>query len=283
MRRGLVRALGLCGSQAVGILEIGDSWLKRMHPGWSAHSAMVAVSLARAGFLGPSTVFEGPRGFYATHLQRIPAGEASPTYKLGEIWQAIGIALKPYPICHFIHSFVDAALELRGQFDLDQIKRIECPLSKMIHPLVWEPQAQSKRPKDPYHALFSVPYAVALALSRGKVELKNFYDEPLDNPEILALADKVWCVDDPLSDFPRHFPGEVKVTLNDGQVFETRKPASLGSPDKPLSRSAIEAKFLSNATRVITQEAASELVDAVLGLDQEPSLDRIMRLCCTRG
>ena len=276
----LVRALGLCGSQAAGILEIGDSWLKRMHPGWSAHSALVAVSLGRAGFLGPSTVLEGPRGFYATHLQRVPVGEASPTYQLGETWQAMGIALKPYPICHFIHSFVDAALELRGQFALADVERIECPLSQMIHPLVWEPQAQSKRPKDPYHALFSVPYAVALALVKGQVELKNFYDEPLDSPDILALADKVWCVDDPLSDFPRRFPGEVRVTLTDGRVFAVRKAASLGSPDRPLSRDAIRAKFLANATRVIREEAAVELAEAVLHLEAERSLDRIMQLCC---
>ena len=275
----LVRALGLCGSQAAGILEISDSWLKRMHPGWAAHSALVAVALGGAGFLGPSTVFEGPRGFYATHLQRIPAGETLPSWKLGETWQAMGIALKPYPICHFIHSFVDAALELRGQFPLDQIERIECPLSKMLHPLVWEPQTQSKRPQDPYHALFSVPYAVALAFSRGRVELKHFYDEPLDSPDILALTDKVWCVDDPQSDFPRRFPGEVKVKLTNGQVFQSRKPASLGSPDKPLSRTAIIAKFTSNATRVITPNAAAELVEAVLHIETEPNLSRIMGLC----
>ena len=51
--RALVRALGLCGSQAAGILEIGDSWLKRMHPGWSAHSAIVAGSAGPCRFSGP--------------------------------------------------------------------------------------------------------------------------------------------------------------------------------------------------------------------------------------
>ena len=120
---------------------------------------------------------------------------------------------------------------------------------------------------------------MALALSRGRVELSNFYDEPLDSPDILALADKVWCVDDPQSDFPRRFPGEVRVTLANGRVFQSRKPASLGSPDKPLPRTAIEAKFISNATRVITPAAASELVDAVLQLEAQPSISRIMSLC----
>ena len=121
-------ALGLCGSQASGILERGTSWLKRLHPGWAAHCGLSAMALARAGFTGPNTVFEGGRGFYASHIQRIPTGDDLPSHDLGRTWQARGIALKPYPCCHFIHGFVDAALELRGKFDLADIERIDCPL-----------------------------------------------------------------------------------------------------------------------------------------------------------
>ncbi len=47
-------ALGLCGSQASGILERGTSWLKRLHPGWAAHCGLSAMALARAGFTGPT-------------------------------------------------------------------------------------------------------------------------------------------------------------------------------------------------------------------------------------
>jgi hypothetical protein len=34
----LLSALGLCGSQASGILQIQGCWLKRMHPWWATHS-----------------------------------------------------------------------------------------------------------------------------------------------------------------------------------------------------------------------------------------------------
>jgi 2-methylcitrate dehydratase PrpD len=40
----LVSAFGLAGSQASGILEIGRSWLKRLHPGWAAHAGLIADS-----------------------------------------------------------------------------------------------------------------------------------------------------------------------------------------------------------------------------------------------
>ncbi|MGC3986801.1 MAG: MmgE/PrpD family protein [Pseudorhodoferax sp.] len=238
----LVSALGLCGSQASGILIGGISWLKRLHPGWSAHSALAAVSLARAGFLGPSTVFEaGKGGFYQTHIQRTPTAEQLPSLGLGSEWLSRGIALKPYPCCHFIHAFVDAALELRGQFDLAEVERIDCPLTPDLHKMVAEPREACIRPSIPYRALFSVQYVVALALARGKVDLAAFHDEPLDSPAVLQVAAKTFCVPDPASDFPRRFPGEVVVHLKDGRVLRCRKPASLGTPDVPLSTQALQA------------------------------------------
>lgn len=278
----LVSALGLCGSMAAGILENGQSWLKRLHPGWAAHSGLASVALGGAGFLGPNTVFDGPRGFFAAHIESVPQGESSPAFGLGESWQTLGIALKPYPCCHFIHAFVDAALELRGQFDVADIERIECPLTAMLHKMVAEPRERCIRPPMTYAALFSVPYVVALALTKGRVDLAAFYDEPLDDPEVLAVAEKTFCVDDPASDFPKHFPGEVIVTLKDGRVFRCRKASSLGTPDVPLARAAIEAKFLANATRAISQQAAEQILEKVLNLEEAVSLDEIMALCIVK-
>jgi 2-methylcitrate dehydratase PrpD len=279
-QQALVWSLGLCGSMASGILIGGTSWLKRMHPGWSAHSALAAVALGRAGFLGPDTVFEAPKGgFYATHIQRIPEGEALPTFELGENWQTLGIALKPYPCCHFIHAFVDAALELRGQFALEDIERIECPLTADLHKMVAEPREACIRPAIPYRALFSVQYVVALALARGRVDLAAFHDEPLNAPDVLSVAERTFCINDPASDFPRHFPGEVIVHLKDGRILRNRKAASLGTPDVPLSTAALKTKFMTNATRAISQQAAEQLIDKVLNIETAASLDEIMALC----
>ena len=281
--KSLVSALGLCGSQASGILIGGNSWLKRLHPGWSAHSALVAVALGRSDFLGPDTVFEATKGgFYQTHIQRVPEGDKLPSFGLGQadqVWQTLGIALKPYPCCHFIHAFVDAALELRGQFDLADIKRIDCPLTSDLHKMVAEPRDACIQPSIPYRALFSVQYVVALALARGRVDIAAFHDEPLNSPDVLEIAEKTFCVDDPASDFPVHFPGEVIVHLKNGQVLRSRKPASLGTADVPLSLSALKAKFMTNATRAISHQAAEQLIDKILKLESASSLDDIMALC----
>jgi 2-methylcitrate dehydratase PrpD len=278
--RSLVWSLGLCGSLASGILIGGNSWLKRLHPGWSAHSGLAAVALGRAGFLGPSAVLEAEKGgFYHTHIQRVPEGDKLPTAGLGQTWQARGIAFKPYPCCHFIHAFVDAALELRGQFSTADIERIECPLTPDLHKMVAEPREDCIRPTLPYRALFSVQYVVALALARGRVDLAAFHDEPLDSPDVLEISAKTYCVEDLDSDFPARFPGEVIVYLKDGRVLRCRKPASLGTPDVPLSIEGLKAKFIRNATRAIDGERAEQLFDKLMHLESAGSLDEVMKLC----
>ncbi len=271
----MVSAAGLCGSMAAGILELDGSWLKRMHPGWAAHSGVSAAAIAGAGFRGPSTTFEGPRGFYQTHLGRVPTGEASPDHQLGERWVIGGIALKPYPCCHFIHGFVDCALELRPKVDLDQINRIDCPLHKRIMHIVGGPQ----RPAEPYAAMFSVPYTVALALVVGQVDLAAFHDKGVNDPKVLAIAERTFCSEDPASDFPVHFPGEVRITLKSGEVVSHRVATSLGTPERPLKRSEIEAKFMANATRVLDEGAAQRLMQAVWSVETLGSVGELVRLC----
>lgn len=275
----LVWALGVCGSQAAGILEQNGSWLKRFGPGWAAHAGIVAVALGRAGFIGPSTVLEGRRGFYLAHLGRVPEGQARPSHALGDEWQALGIALKPYPCCHFIHAFADAALELRGQFDLADVERIDCLLAAPLHKMVAEPRDRRIRPTTAYEALFSVPYVVALALVRGRVDLAAFHDEALDAPAVLALTARTFCLDDPASDYPVHFPGEVVVHLRDGRTLRCRKPASLGSPDVPLPREAVVAKFMANATRAVDRTTAERVAKLVLNLEAAASLQELMAAC----
>lgn len=281
-RGAMVSALGLAGSQAAGILEQNGSWLKRFGPGWAAHSAVSAVALAKAGFLGPASVFEGGRGFYASHLGAAPKGDARPSLDLGSTWFTLGIALKPYPCCHYIHAFADAALELRRQFAPEDVVRVECLLKLSLHKGVAEPRERRIRPRTAYEALFSVPFVVALALLRGRVDLAGFHDEPLDAPDLMALTERIFVLDDPHSDYPLHFPGEVVVHLRDGTMVRCRKPASYGSPDLPMARDAVVAKFMANAGRAVDGVAADAIVAAVLRLEDARSLDALVAHCIAR-
>ncbi len=275
----LVSALGLSGSQAAGILEISGAWNKRLHPGWAAHAGIAAVALAKNGFLGPREVFEGTFGFYRSHVGHLPETEHLPARGLGEEWRIEGIGLKPYPCCHLIHSFVDAVLALRGEFDPDEVEAIDCPLTETLHPILAEPRELRIRPPIAYDALFSVPYVVALALVRGRVDLDAFYAEPLDDPEILRVAALTTCSVDEQSDYPAHFPGEVRVRLKDGRVLRRREPYSRGTPERRLSREAVSDKFFQNSRRAVPTSRAEAIVEHVFDIENQNSIDDLLRLC----
>src|SRR4029078_4114010 len=65
-KKQVVDALGVVGSMASGIIEYlaEVTGTRRMHAGWAAQSGMRAALLARSGFSGPRTVFEGVHGFF---------------------------------------------------------------------------------------------------------------------------------------------------------------------------------------------------------------------------
>lgn len=277
----LVNAMGICGSQAGGLLELDGSWLKRLHPGWASHSGISAALLARSGFIGPKTVFEGKHGYYAAHLGRIPTTEDL-VAGLGEEWILLGLGIKPYPCCHFIHAFADAAIELRNEYPDDitvaNIERIEAPLSRRLHHLVAEPIETKKRPQTEYDGLFSVPFVLGLALTKGEVMLSGFYEGGVFDPEVLEMAGKVDCTEDPQSDFPAHFPGEVKIYLKDGRCLNRRKSQSRGTPGLRVDQAEIVRKFEANSLRVLPADRVRRLRDAALGIEKVSSIRDLVAL-----
>lgn len=278
----LVRGFGLAGSQAGGVLEINGSWLKRLHPGWAAHSGIAASMMGAAGFVGPRTILEGEHGVYQAHVGRIPSRTEVGLDSLGSVWMTRDIALKPYPCCHFTHAFVDAALHLRGELvtrgiGLNQIERIEAPTSERLFHAVVEPRDAKIAPRTTYDALFSIQYASALALVTGQVDLAAFYDRPYDDATVLATAAKITCPVDAESDYPQRFPGELALHLKDGSVLRQRIPASKGTPDNPLGAAAVLDKFRTTAGRVLSSDQVEHLIEMLLTIDQQPHLGELLR------
>ncbi len=284
----LTSALGLCGSQAAGILELHGSWLKRVHPGWAAHSGIVAATLAEAGFRGPGRVFEGPAGLYKSHLDETVTADDLGIDDLGERWMTAEIALKPYPCCHFTHAFVDAATAVlaglgRTSLRADEVDTIVCPTAPALRAMVTEPADAKQAPKTIYDALFSVQYVVATTLAGRPVDLATFYDTPLDDPTILAMAAKVTCPTDPDTDFPAHFPGEVIVHLTNGTTAARQVPDSHGTCQDPMTEEEVLAKFHSTAGRCVDRAQAERIAALVTGLDRLGDVAELIDACVISG
>ncbi len=115
-RRQLVDALGIAGSMAGGIIEYlaEGAWTKRMHAGWAAQSGLRAALLARAGFVGPRTVFEGVHGLFHGFARSAAGDYDALIGDLGARWVTETLAFKPYPCGTMTHPYIDCARRLAG-------------------------------------------------------------------------------------------------------------------------------------------------------------------------
>jgi 2-methylcitrate dehydratase PrpD len=282
----LAHAQGIVLSMASGSLEFLEdgAWTKRMHPGWAASSAATACALARSGFVGPKRAYEGRFGLFNAYVgAQHPSDPALCTAALGETWEMLNVAMKPFPACHFNHAFADAALELRRKhaFALDDIAGITARIGAGQTQVVCEPQASKRRPQNAYDAQFSVHYIIATALVRGRFTLTELDEEALADPRVLALTQKTGYEIDPDSAFPRYYSGEVVVRLNDGRELRHREAQNRGSDARPLTAEEIVAKFHGNAGRVMSRARADRVVDAALALDKAASLESVLDAVCT--
>jgi 2-methylcitrate dehydratase PrpD len=281
----LTMAQGIALSMAAGSLEFLEdgAWTKRMHPGWAAQSGITAAALGREGFVGPTRAYEGRFGVFNSYMQGGLEDERwdRATAGLGSVWETMAIAVKPLPACHFTHACADAAMILARQhkFDIDDILRIKALVPGEVVKTVCEPVASKRRPANAYDAQFSIPYLVAASLIRGRFTLAELEPEALNDKTILHVCDLVDYEVDPRSTFPRHYTGDVQISLRDGRVLMHREAMNRGCADRPLSNAEIVEKYTGNARMRLSARQTSEVREAVLSLDHaadlRPVIDRI--------
>jgi 2-methylcitrate dehydratase PrpD len=244
-----VDALGIVGSMASGIIEYlaEGTWTKRMHAGWAAQSGYRAALLARSGFSGPRTVFEGAHGLFHGFANTLDGDYIALTGDFGTRWVTETLAFKPYPCGTMTHPYIDCARRLAQRVKADDIAEMVCDVGEGTVHRLWEPLAAKQTPKNGYAGKFSTPYCVATGFVRGNVGLGDFTDAAVKDQAVLALAGKVRYRIDPNNPYPKNFTGHIRATLRDGTVVEERQPHMRGGAHEPLSRADIEDKFRLNA------------------------------------
>jgi 2-methylcitrate dehydratase PrpD len=249
-RRGIVDALGIAGSMAAGIIEYlaEGAWTKRMHAGWAAQSGLRAALLAKHGFVGPRTVFEGTHGLFHGFAHTTKGDYDALIGGFGERWVTEKLAFKPYPCGTMTHPYIDCARRLAARgVKADDIAELLCEVGEGTVHRLWEPLADKRRPANGYAGKFSTPYCIAAGFVRRNVGLGDFTDAAVKDPAVLAVAAKVRYVIDPANPYPANFTGHIRAVMRDGRVVEERQPHMRGGAHEPLTRADIEAKFVLNA------------------------------------
>ena len=275
----MVSALGVAGSFTSGIIEYlaEGSWTKRVHPGWSANSGMNATLIAKSGFYGPRTVFEGKHGFFeAFALKEIERDYSHLTDGLGKRWENQNLAFKPFACGTMAQPFVDCAIKIRKKIkNLNEISSITAKVGEGTVHRLWEPLKEKRQPSTPYSAKFSVPYCVAVGFIRGDAGLNEFNEQSINDKEILSLASKVNYEIDPNNEYPKNYTGTLICKTSDSE-FSEHQPCFRGGIREPLTKDDIDKKYNANLNySKISEENKKNLNSFIETLFDKPDFSKI--------
>lgn len=281
-RRSLVHAFGLAGSMASGIIEyLADgSWTKRMHAGWAAQAGIRAARMARAGFVGPTTVFEGTHGFYFAFAGDKTPDMAPLVQDLGTRWEAGRLSFKPYACGTMCQPYIDCAVRLASEgVDPDDIDSIVCKVGEGTVHRLWDPIELKRMPPSAYGGKFSGPYCVAVGLIDGDAGLAQFTEARVRDADVLSLTPRISYEIDPENEYPANYTGHIRAVLRDGTVREAFQPCLRGGTRDPLTRADILKKARANlAYGGMNRESAEELLATLQDFPRLTTLSRLSQL-----
>jgi 2-methylcitrate dehydratase PrpD len=232
----MLNALGSAGTQAAGLWEFNadGAMSKHLHPGKAAFNGILSADLARLGFTGATRILEGDRGFFAATSVAHDASKI--TQDLGKGWKIAENCYKMHSCCGHTHTAIDVALDLRQRIGGREIAAIEIDLYGPGFEIVKE-----MNPQTQYQAKFSIAYAVAAALSEGRVGLEEF---SADRTPLLRKTN-VRVADDLTAKYPKAWPARVRIKLADGSELSGASDYPRGNPENPVSTADLETKFAS--------------------------------------
>jgi len=280
----MVHAFGIAYSQAAGNRQciVDGALTKRFQAGQAAHGAVLSVFLAKEGFTGAENVFAGQYGFFPMYQ---PDG-----YDLSLIDQGLGeeflgdrISLKPYPCGRPTHGYIDAAVKLHLELDLDanSIESVVVRTDPETHSSRYSVSSGVVQPQQQVEAQFSLPYLIGCALALGGVGIDQI--NTFDDPKVLAAASQVQAEsrEGALKGW-----AEIEVVCAGGATSSVTVGPLLGSPDNPLTREQLEVKFrdcAAHALEPVGETSVDRIISLIMGPDAMGDSRELIKLSVLSG
>jgi 2-methylcitrate dehydratase PrpD len=266
-------AFGAAATQSSGLCECLGTAAKSASVGNAARNGLWSALLAEKGFDGPPEPLNGVQGFY--NAMGVPPDLSRTTDGLGETWQIMETAYKPYPCGFVINPVLDCVLDWRRDHPGAEAVRVVVRGHPLLADRTDRPQVSSGRQSQ-----VSVQHGVAAALITGKAGLEQFSDACVNDPRVAALRGKVEVVRDAAFST---IAAAVDITTADGRTHVLSTTAARGSDVNPMSDSALEDKLRAAATGWSPRHDIKPLIDAIWALDRSADVSGLAALTVPRG
>ena len=285
-------ALGIGFNQMSGSRQMAvgaATHMRSMQAGFSGQGAVLAAELARRGIIGSKEIVEGRYGFFRTYIRgREPDWDGIVSGLGAEFPLLEKHGFKVWPACAYTRTTNASTLALRQQHGLnpEDIASITIVGGTGGTQLLCEPIEKKRRPKVSIDGKYSIPFTTAVMAAKGDVTLRDYTQEGLNDPAVLAMADRVsyrpagqaLTGKGGSADVSRT---SVEIVTRDGRRLEHRATGVPGDPKNPVSWERLEAKFrdcVSFAARPIAAWKVERAVEAIRQLETMADATEVARL-----
>lgn len=263
----LLDAFGLCGLHSTlpggrkgGFGEAGEvPWLKNNYGG-ATEAGIWSALLAQKGYRGHRKIFEGDSGFWimAGSDRYLPERM---TEELGQRWLVEQVGFKPYACCRWTHTMIDAIRETLPTLGGRMVDRLTVSGFRELS------EMGKGRAASIIDAQFHPRYVAALELI-GRSTERGLSEADLDDPEVLALADRIDLLHDPEADeaFYNAAALPVKLTFrtSDGETIEISRDYARGSARAGgFTHQDLEQKFMLLTAPILGRDKATRAIELV--------------------
>lgn len=286
----IINVLGLCGTQAAGLLESDHSGSmgKVLHAGKAVYNGILSAFLAKNDFTGSESIIEGNEGFLNTMVytnNSLTKNKHNLEKSLKELKEIKfrDIYFKKYPFCRHLHSAIDTTLKLRSTIG-DEYLHIESITVKTYKTAT---EHNNYSPKNIEQLKQSLPYAVAISLVCGEVTvdkidelikygLLDAHSEVTIVKHIKSLASRVVLVlDEKLNSlYPDKRPSNIVIKLDESfrnGIFQNITLIPKGDYENPFELKELLEKF-----RVLNPDFDVNNLVIIDNIEKEPSMRKVI-------
>lgn len=247
----LVWAMGHGAMQGGGFRSSHATMSAAFIPGNAGRNGLLAAHLAASNFTCNEEPLATPNGLLS--VVGNPPNIDALTERLGQHWECMNVAIKPFPNGCLIHASTDVCLELRRVHDFApaEIERVEIEAAALSLNLTGK-----KEPKDAYEAQVSLYHWAAAALHHGRAGLAEASEVCVHDPAVVALRQRIVAT---VADDLQPDEARAAVVLRDGRRLQAQVRPHVGSAGRPLSDKQLQAKFMAQTEKRLGAERAREL------------------------
>jgi len=249
--------------------------------GWTTFTGIFWTLMAQKGAEGTAHIFDGDAGFWTImgsdhyDFEKLLAG-------FGETYNILDTKYKPYPLCTWGHSSVDAVSRIFSENAIipGEIEKITVKTLKRAVDFLSNPHKETI-----YDAQFSLPHAFSM-VALGKKPGPEWMSEAnlFHNAEAKSIAEKVTMEVDPSADeaFNKEkglaIPTRVEVRTVKGGTYAVEMKYSKGTPSNPFTVDELKDKFKILASSVFSEERINAIIETVESLDKLDDISALIQL-----